>query len=419
MKRLPPDPAYAVDDVVLELARRFQYPDADTLAPAVMPGGGGGVPTVVVAASDASELSKSKADFLCTGVDDNQIVQQAIDIVNLANGGTIWLTEGNFYYNGDDGDCTSLFSCNATIRGMGRPASLSNNRCTSIFVQGGDALTRGFAGGSEWFQICDLGFFGEDIGTAIDLGGGRVSNVYIQGFTIGVGLDTARLDGSWVHLCEYDVFCDQQVTIDHNVLGDASGFAAYAIGGFAGSGSMIVNNTIGDPGIGGLGGSLLGGIYLDQAADQTIIAGNAFYLAGDDPGVAVWLYGAYGCQIVDNYLDLGRSDGIVLDDTLNTVQNNIVACNSLNMEFPEDDNAYDGIRIDGNDNMIQHNMLRGSGGADQPRYGINIASGTNNIVVGNDFGALADWATNALNDAGTATRLVYPNDATYGDNFTL
>lgn len=40
-----------------------------------------GVPTVIVAAHDSPYWMKRAADFICTGVDDDQVVQAAIDLL--------------------------------------------------------------------------------------------------------------------------------------------------------------------------------------------------------------------------------------------------------------------------------------------------------------------------------------------------
>ena len=58
-------------------------------------GGGGGAPTIVLAASDATDLSKSKADFQCTGTNDHDTIQAAIDLLDDATSlGRIFFTEG-------------------------------------------------------------------------------------------------------------------------------------------------------------------------------------------------------------------------------------------------------------------------------------------------------------------------------------
>lgn len=65
--------------------------------------GGGSVPTLVVAAADASTYSKARADFTCTGVNDQDTIQLAINSIAVQQdsqsgdlGGRVWLTEGNF-----------------------------------------------------------------------------------------------------------------------------------------------------------------------------------------------------------------------------------------------------------------------------------------------------------------------------------
>lgn len=80
-------------------------------------GGGGGAPTVVVAASDASDLSKSKADFVCTGSGDEQTIQAAADV--MSTGGRILLTEGTYYVAADE-----IFITNIHLLGMGPFATI-------------------------------------------------------------------------------------------------------------------------------------------------------------------------------------------------------------------------------------------------------------------------------------------------------
>jgi hypothetical protein len=58
-----------------------------------------GIPTVVVAASDASELSKSRADFLCDGTADEVEINAALAVIP-SYGGRVLLTEGNFSITG-------------------------------------------------------------------------------------------------------------------------------------------------------------------------------------------------------------------------------------------------------------------------------------------------------------------------------
>lgn len=99
--RVTGDPTAVLGDHVNRLIRKFEYPDSDTLPLNPIIGGGGGMMTVAVAASNASGMSQGKADFVCNGTDDHVFIMQAIDICYAAGGGTVWLSEGRFNIDGD------------------------------------------------------------------------------------------------------------------------------------------------------------------------------------------------------------------------------------------------------------------------------------------------------------------------------
>jgi nitrous oxidase accessory protein NosD len=123
-------------------------------------------------------------------------------------------------------------------------------------------------------------------------------------------------------------------------------------------------------------------------------------------------------SIVDgNFISSGQH-GIVVD-----VSSSASITNNLIGPFgTATTNTYDGIILSGdsNRNLVQGNHLVPQAAGNVPRYGVNVSAAAcdDTIVVGNDFGPAANYGTDALNDAGTGTILTYPNDATYGDNFT-
>lgn len=85
------------------------------------------------------------------------------------------------------------------------------------------------------------------------------------------------------------------------------------------------------------------------------------------------------------------------------------------------DDTYDNIHITGasDRNLITDCVLIPRTAGNQTRYGINIGgTGECNMVVGNDLGDPDDYGTDALVDTASNTQLFYPNDATYGDNFS-
>jgi hypothetical protein len=79
-------------------------------------GGGGGAMTVQVAAYNATADSKEKADFVCTGADDELVIQQAIDRI-ASSGGEVALSEGDFFCSVSSGSAIDLAS-GVNLRGM-------------------------------------------------------------------------------------------------------------------------------------------------------------------------------------------------------------------------------------------------------------------------------------------------------------
>lgn len=80
------------------------------------------------------------------------------------------------------------------------------------------------------------------------------------------------------------------------------------------------------------------------------------------------------------------------------------------------DNTLDIIQVNGDRNMVTANKLVPDAIGGDPRYGINVVSGNDNVVVGNDLRG-GPYGTAPIGDSGTGTILTYPG-GTYGDNFT-
>ena len=55
---------------------------------------GDGNASLVVATSDASEMMKAHADFVCDGIDDQHEINEAMDIVTAQGGGEVKLVGG-------------------------------------------------------------------------------------------------------------------------------------------------------------------------------------------------------------------------------------------------------------------------------------------------------------------------------------
>jgi hypothetical protein len=127
-------PEFAVQAWVEAESRRFRFPDLDTIAPGQIFGEGGGAPRLVVAPSDSSDQSKSRADELLTGVGDDQALQGIVDQFGN-DGGRLLLTEGNINFT-DEGLWT--ISGPTRVEGMGKGSTIINGDSQSALVLPGD-----------------------------------------------------------------------------------------------------------------------------------------------------------------------------------------------------------------------------------------------------------------------------------------
>jgi hypothetical protein len=73
-------------------------------------GGGGGkeYATVVVAASNSHATGKATADFVCTGTNDETVIQQAVNAVAAVGGGRVVLLEGTYTFSTTAGTKVSI-----------------------------------------------------------------------------------------------------------------------------------------------------------------------------------------------------------------------------------------------------------------------------------------------------------------------
>ena len=84
-----------------------------TITDAGNPHGRPGSPTVVrVAAANSPDTDKSAADFVCTGTNDEAVLNKAIEL--LVRGGTVKLADGDYYIDAfpNEGNTAVLFGYN-------------------------------------------------------------------------------------------------------------------------------------------------------------------------------------------------------------------------------------------------------------------------------------------------------------------
>ncbi len=131
-----------VPDAVRRLLDKFDYPDREA-QPQVIPIlptlGGGNAPTLVVAASNAPERTKARADYVCIGVNDETTVQVALNEMALGAEGRLVLTEGDFYFT--SGGVTA--ADRIEIQGMGFATFINVGFTTgTVFTMGNDSILR-------------------------------------------------------------------------------------------------------------------------------------------------------------------------------------------------------------------------------------------------------------------------------------
>lgn len=127
-------------------------------APASPAAGGGGQysATLTVAAPDALDSSRDRADFLCTGVDDHLTIIEALEACDDLGFGRVLLSEGRFIMgqSGIYGDSGSL--SNVTLQGQNMDATILEHHWGSVNQY--SLLNYG-----SGFHVLDLTFDANDI----------------------------------------------------------------------------------------------------------------------------------------------------------------------------------------------------------------------------------------------------------------
>lgn len=426
----------AAYSLLWRLWRRFENPVRDK-GGGTFGGGGKGTPTVVVAASNSSETSKAKADFICSGFNDEETIQAALDITTV-EGGEVWLAEGRYTTTGP-----ITISNQTALRGLGVAASeiigssttalivaSGSTRISDLYIENTD-LTSGnainIAGSLCVIERCSI--WSRSVGNGIQKTGGGsllVHGCWIQGS--GDGLVTDVGDGDYLTVTS-TLFqsCEKAI----HVVGAGSGSALITITNNTFDSNLdwaiqlesiqlvqIVGNSFLSSGLGqngaisldefSLQASIVGNTFdstgngpdIYTAADRTLIANNAM----ENPGsISIHLDGASLCNVNDNNIFDPVQHGIVLTDA----SDNILTDNLVHGAGSGITNTYDNIFLEGdsNQNTIKGNKGIPSSGAHDTRYGINISAATcdNNAVIHNDLRPTAIYGTGDFNNAGTGT----------------
>lgn len=390
--------------------------------------------SLTVAASDSSPESKSNADYICSGVNDEVTINSAI--AKLAAGGKVLLLEGTFKI----ADAIAINHDKITISGMGWATVLEASGATDF---DGPGSTYGVisSNGHDYLKICNLridcsnttGGVQEGI-SLFDCNFCIISNVYIHDtFNANAISLNATADAQTKHnqivgnlienIAGYGInLINSQYSIVANNIIDSvetaillsnsgtnnptkytvvQGNTIYNIDtGSAGNEAIYVslystNNII-------IGNTIHSGpnfsFGINIFADYTTVKGNTIH----GVGYGIWINSAADyCLIDGNHLFATLDDGITITSGHCNVTNNVVVAAGQ-----ATDNTYSCIDIGGANadyNNVQGNVCRKGNEANEPKYGIWIEAAVcvNNIVTNNDLydsGQTAD-----LQDSGTGT----------------
>lgn len=391
----------------------------------------GKIPYLVVG-TDAPDQLKRVAGFICDGADDQTTIGEAISQLAAGSGGEVLLA-GTFALSG-----TITLAAGVSLRGFGISATVldyapttgpvitvaSDLHIRDLFILG--SVTDIGIGGTDQDRVTIDNVWFASVTKCIDLSGDYWTITNCGESTIGGGATYFLQDDGPFTRCRM---------VNNNVRGDID----------MGDGTdwlVEANNMegaiIAD---GGTRGVIVGNVWLDGANPQTVgsmiqvanfsdlVVGSNIIPANGWNGInldtviqaivasnSVWfgdvniiLTGCTRVIVTANHTKWPASHNIHLSGCTecNVTANQVIAATSA-----------DNIRLAGDRNMIEGNMSQAVDGFSVADVGINIVSGSCNIVVGNRLGDPADYGTDALTDSGTDTQLTYPNDPTYGDNFT-
>lgn len=407
---------------VADLASRFEYPEPTPIQFDVPLGAGGGMLTVSVAGSSVPPEVAEKADFTIDDLNPaDGALQTILDLCAGAGGGTVWLNAFP--------ELTTGLSVpgGVTLRGLS-PASTGfvgppSGPPAVISVGVGSELrdlSLAFdvriinAGG----HVDNIWAFGVDASvngmiTVIDAGS-RVTNILASGCDAAGGI--VHVDGT------SNVFVDHIYTVNNgqgpvvgltdvayvvvsHLLDISSSQLVHIVNGFVVALSTMAGLAEGTVTTGAI-----------NVVDSEAVSIEAVTL--DSPFSGVRIQNSQRVDVGSTVgLNIPNRHGVWLVDASDcTISARVTAASQ------ETHNTWDNVHIEGssNKNFVtgMHLNPLGSAQARFPRYGVNVAGGDCNRIVGNVFGNPADYGTDAYIDAGISTQTVWPNDISYGDNFT-
>ena len=332
----------------------------------------GGAMSVTVAAADAPDDVKARADYVCDGTDDDVEIQAAIDEVG---GGLVQLSQGTFSIG-----ASIELDDNTTLQGAGKNSTiltLANDTDEDVLRSPSDADSHVF-----FVTIRGLAIYGNSANNSQGRGiymrfahTWLIEDVFIKE-TAEHGVDVVG-DNSNIALNNVFRNCRIQDT--------ASGQYNLVMGAFA------PNNHI----LNCIFGSSTGEAAVGLLNDEITIVG-CHVSGGGTNGIKI---SGSNNIVMGNFVEASATDGIYISDNVggNRIEGNVV----FNSGFGGASGTYAGIRVAGDDNVLVGNQCFDRQETKTQDYGIVIESTAQRTMVGSN--TLRENGTDEISDASNST----------------
>lgn len=349
--------------------------------------------TLIVAANDSKDTD---ADYVCTGVDDQVEINNALANLGAA-GGCVYLREGTFLIS-------------ASINMSSSKQSLIGTEGTIIKVANGvDAITYVIHATSSEANVSMITIDGNSGGTT-----GASTGIFFEGATNSTIKDCLinymRTYGIWIKNCEKvivtrnfienctDSCVYQEGTtvrtsiVGNQIWGNGDKIVIYLNNSY----SIIANNVIQRGSGGGNKGGT--GIYLDASAPYTVIRANIIYALGRMTNPGIYIHSDHN-TIVGNLIVSSYGHSIHVDGA----DYNLISSNRFKNNGQEANDTYSDILLE---NTATYNTITGNimtaDAANKVKYHIREGAVTDdyNDIIGN---VLKGAATGNVSDQGANT----------------
>jgi len=299
--------------------------------------------TIFVAAHNARPEVKALADFVCTGSNDDLVIEQAINSLP-PSGGRVVLSEGDFIL----GSSIDILRSNVTLEGQGAGTVIKGAINTSYIIVGNGATAL------SGIRIANL---------AID-GTGQTSGHGIHFYGASNYLITnSVIENCWIRRCSnngiYLYYSRENTITGNNCISNADNGIAISNS----SNNLIISNSLTSN-----GGS---GILIVDSNNNTINDNQS-----RSNGTGIYLGNSNHNVVVGNYFISNGGSGVYIDNSSNY---NKINCNYIISNSGSGITTFNIFRTSSFNTMNgNHIMLNGA-------FGIYLYGSSYNTIVGNFF----------------------------------